>query len=117
MAKAPTVGELRHYITVQRPAVFVDEYGQTVRTWTTVADCLPARMTVKSHNSRDGGDKQTGWQETVFTIRSQDNLLDKDRIVYLGRYYAIHSIADVDGVRKWQDIRTELNTDRGELTS
>lgn len=106
MAKAPTIGELRHYITIQQPVIAVDEYGQTVRTWQNVEIRLPAKITVKNHSNREAGDKNVSWTETIFTVRARTTFYDTYRIVYDGRYYSIHSIADVDGTRKWMEIRT-----------
>lgn len=116
MARAPSIAELRHYVDIQQPVVSVDSHGQTVRTWQNVEVKLPAKMTVKSHSSRDGGDKQVGWQETIFTIRARVGFWDTYRVVYEGRYYAIQGIADIDGSGKWLEIKTELNTNRGEPT-
>ena len=93
-------GDLRRRITIQRPSVTMDSYGQPVTTWTDVATVWAA---IEPATGREllAAQAMNLEQPTTITIRwqsvfSSPKAMAAMRAVYNGRIYNIHSAENPD---------------------
>ena len=96
-------GKLDRTVTIDRFTETVNEYGQTIQDWVTVAT---VRAQLIQSNTEEF---MRGWGESaeaaiVFRIRHMDGLTLADRVTYDGKAYDLKEVKEL-GRRKGLDLR------------
>lgn len=86
-------GKLRHFITVQRKSLTVDDFGGPVEAW---ADLATQWALVEPLQGRELVNAQTVNAETTIriTVRYLANVKPDDRIIFDGKFYNLQSVVD-----------------------
>jgi len=101
------IGELKQRITIEQPSYSQDLIGEPVESWTTYSIVwAKVEMNVTTGNEEMQGDQKTNVKPTVFTIRLDDSINEKMRIIYRSSTYEILNIAEAQD-RTFQVIETE----------
>ena len=105
-------GDLNRQVALQSRSDTLDDYGQRVRTWTTVANVMAhieplygreleaARATMQQVSHR-------------ITIRYRTHIEAQMRFVYAGRYFNINAIMDADTRHRELTVLCEEGTNDG----
>lgn len=100
-------GDLRHRITIQRPAWSTDAKGNRVKKWADVASCRASMADVSGRDFYAAQAYQA--QDTVtFGIRWRDSIDRECRIVHAGQIYQIEQINHLGYKRDFMHIKTRL---------
>lgn len=105
-------GALDRRITLRRAALVINEFNESIETWTDLATVWAARRDAsasESYRAQEIGAEIT----TRFTIRWSSGVADvnpKDRVLCEGREYKITAVRDL-GRRTWREIDAVVRAD------
>ena len=106
-----SIGDRRRQVALQSRSDTLDDYGQRVRTWATVANIMAH---VEPLYGRELEAARATMQQVThrITIRYRTNIAAQMRFVYAGRYFNINAIMDTDTRhRELQVLCTEGTND------
>lgn len=93
-------GILRHRVTFEAPQTGVDDWGQPLSGWTTVASSVPAEVRdIRGREFWGGQQVPVGEVTTRVRIRYRTDLTRQMRVTHDGRHLLIEAILDPDGKR------------------
>lgn len=85
-------GDLRHYVTIESPTVVQNvETGEEIRDWLLVAYAWAA-INPQSGNEYIAASAAQSEVRNRLTIRYRDDVDASCRVVYRGKWYAIHAV-------------------------
>jgi SPP1 family predicted phage head-tail adaptor len=101
------IGELNQRITIQRATVTVNDYGEEIVTWGTLAVTWAAIRNVPQREPF-AADQFVSVVTTSFTLRYRTDVTAKMRVSCAGKVYEIDSAADPDGARRFIELQCTL---------
>lgn len=98
------IGNMRHRITLKRPAEAVDASRQPIVTWTDQLTLQPAAYQQVSGGETFRGKQVEAGIVAVFTVNYRSEYTAQKQIVFRSQTYGIVRVDDPDGIRRWLDI-------------
>ena len=96
MKQAKTrAGQFRHYVTIERKTPTRDADGGERVVWATLSIC---HASIEPLPAREFFASQQAQSEVTAKIRFRypRDIAAADRVSYLGKFYAVHSVAETD---------------------
>jgi SPP1 family predicted phage head-tail adaptor len=100
-------GELDRRITVQTLTESVDDYGQLVQSFSTLAS-LWAKVEEKSGNEGDHEDQIKAVKNVAFTVRHRNDINERMRVVYNSNTYLIQAVIYSDQRNRFVTLSTKV---------
>jgi SPP1 family predicted phage head-tail adaptor len=94
-------------VTLEVPSETVDNVGQLVRGWTTLAANVPARYKALTGKDTIEGQAPFANESVEFTIRFSTAVTEQVRVVYNGAYYYLKGYPQELGRQHYLKLITE----------
>lgn len=95
---------LNRLITIERESTTTNRVGTPQETYVFLKEAW-ANVFVASGNTQYGSEGQLPFSQNIFTVRYDDKIDYKCRIIYNNNYYKIEHIEEVER-KHWLQIRT-----------
>lgn len=103
------VGKMRERIQLQSVTLSRDGSGGATETWTTYATVW-AEVRPMSGRERQNAERIEGMADYVFVIRKRDDVTEKHRILWEGRYFNIRFPKQRDSHSAYLEIEAEMGS-------
>jgi len=98
-------GQLDRRITIQSFTTTTDDFGEVVKSFTTLAEVW-AKVEEKRGNEGEDGNQLVATKRVEFFIRYRSDINEQMRIVYNNETYKIETILNADARKAFQKIVT-----------
>ena len=98
-------GQLDRRITIQSFTTTTDDFGEVVKSFTTLAEVW-AKVEEKRGNEGEDGNQLVATKRVEFFIRYRSDINEQMRIVYNNETYKIETILNADARKAFQKILT-----------
>ena len=98
-------GQLDRRITIQSFTTTTDDFGEVVKSFTTLAEVW-AKVEEKRGNEGEDGNQLVATKRVEFFIRYRSDINEQMRIVYNNETYKIETILNADVRKAFQKIVT-----------
>jgi len=98
-------GQLDRRITIQSFTTTTDDFGEVVKSFTTLAEVW-AKVEEKRGNEGEDGNQLVATKSVEFFIRYRSDINEQMRIVYNNETYKIETILNADARKAFQKIVT-----------
>ena len=98
-------GQLDRRITIQSFTTTTDDFGEVVKSFTTLAEVW-AKVEEKRGNEGEDGNQLVATKRVEFFIRYRSDINEQMRIVYSNETYKIETILNADARKAFQKIVT-----------
>lgn len=98
-------GQLDRRITIQSYTTATDDFGEVVKSFTTLANVW-AKVEEKRGNEGEDGNQLVATKKVDFLIRYRSDIDEQMRIVYNNETYKIETILNADARKAFQKITT-----------
>lgn len=102
-------GDLDRRITIERPIVTIDEYGNSTEAWGAIATVW-AKATHVLDGEKWKAAEVGAFVDTRFLIRWGFSVTPLDRVVYEGRTYSLKGVKEI-GRREGQELSASARAD------
>ncbi len=99
-------GQLDRRITIQSFGTTTDDFGEVVKSFTTLANVW-AKVEEKRGDEGEDGNQLVATKRVEFFIRYRSDINEQMRITYNNETYKIHAIQSADARKAYQMIRCE----------
>jgi SPP1 family predicted phage head-tail adaptor len=99
-------GQLDRRITIQSFTTTTDDFGEVVKSFTTLAEVW-AKVEEKRGNEGEDGNQLVATKRVEFFIRYRSDINEQMRIVYNNETYKIETILNADARKAFQKIVTQ----------
>lgn len=100
------IGKMRRLITLQRREEAPDGYGGFVTTWTDYSQTWAWFKTMSGQERLFGMQLENPVTHKIY-IRYRSDIDERDRIVYMERYFNIRALLDLEELRRYIEITAE----------
>jgi len=98
------IGQMRDTINIQQATETVDDFGQTIRTWTNRYYQLPAKwMPVAGTETIRGRSVEAGIK-TIFVIRHIGSIDPEMQVVHSSGTYGIGYVKQIEGRQRYIEL-------------
>lgn len=100
-------GQLNEVIQIEKPEIYVDDFGANSTVWKTIIEHTKARVTYNNGNRAIENNEIVFAYEVTFTVRIYHQIKEDMRIIWKNKKYRILSIEESKPLQSLT-IRTEL---------
>ena len=103
-----SIGQLDRRITIDKPTITIDDYGERIETWATLYT-LWAKADWKASDRKEESQEQVNITDLVFYVRNLGvTIIPSYRITFDSETYIIHGVKQIDGRERFLELETKI---------